>query len=118
MKSLFVFAALVLGSKFAAAAAPEEVIQAFRNDTLVAQAILKAKQQDVDLGKETESAFLGGGCGWAGCEHIYLVTLAVIGKGTNPSYSAIAAIVTMGPLPAQHSVKVVDPLLSLAHEAD
>ncbi|MGE0525956.1 MAG: hypothetical protein AB7G93_16540 [Bdellovibrionales bacterium] len=94
MKSFVVSTAILLSSFSVLAEASPEAERAFLTDSQVIQAIEQAKAQDLNVATVPDSAFVGGGCGFAGCDAVYLVTLSTSTKGANPQSTVISALVT------------------------
>jgi len=86
-------AACKSNSTTAFAADHSKVVQAFFNSSDVELEIKKVNPVEEQVSKNAEVALLSGGCGWAGCEYSFLVTLAVHSKGINSQTRVIAAVV-------------------------
>lgn len=92
MKSLVIAFAATLIPALASAQASDEV-DAFLKSTVVQSEQAKVVADGKVLDENPTSALLGGGCGFAGCQSVYLVTIGYSTKGTNPQTSVIAATV-------------------------
>ena len=84
-----------------------DVKEIFLKNPTVQGAITAAKEQKMEVVDTVGVALLAGGCGWAGCDYAYLVTLPVRTTGANPQTSVIAAVVTQ-PALRDAKVKMVD----------
>jgi hypothetical protein len=96
MKKAIIALSISLFSVTSFAKDDSAAIGAFLNSSDVKEAIAQAKAQNLSLDEEASAALLGGGCGFAGCEYEFLVTIGASTRGTNPQTQVIAAVVRVG----------------------
>ncbi|MDZ4678584.1 MAG: hypothetical protein SGI74_13890 [Oligoflexia bacterium] len=85
----------------------ELAIQAFNSSSVVQYAIQKKQTEDTSLkfGKFTAVA-LSGGCGYVGCDIVYLVVQELTNNETNAYFTTVTAIVSVSAIGKATVIKV------------
>ncbi len=114
MKKSFATFALILTTAVTSFATSPDPKQTFLDDAKVQEKIADARASGLTVDSIAEAATLASGCGFAGCDQIYFVTIMAGTRGTNRHANAISAVVRVSELGSSVTLIETEKVLELA----